>query len=220
MRPAILTLSLVLLAACGEEAPAPAPVEPAPAPAPTPEPEPAKAEPVVEPVMSDCAELTFTEGASGSYTITEGGDDHVKHHFEMPEGKDALVVDVTWPDEAWTFDVAAGVGVCPHHGKTYGTVEGTGSAHLYVPASAVAEDATSFPMSESWYVHLGAKGEQAVDASVAFTLAAKACVAAKVEAEAAPAPAKAQPPVIKPGAPKAIDRGPKAIGVKPVKKGH
>jgi hypothetical protein len=232
MRPAILSLSLVLLAACAQEAPAPAPVEPAPAPAP--EPEPVKADPVVEPAMADCVDLTFAEGAEVSYGAAAAAEgeaeeqepgheghvhtsSHVKHHFEMPEGKDALVVDVTWPAETWTLDVTTGTGGCPHSGKTYASAEGAGAAHLYVPASALGDDVTSFEAGSGWFVHLASKGDAAAE-PVTVSFAAKACVAQKVEAEAA-APVKALPPVVKPGAPKAIERGPKAIGAKPVKKG-
>ena len=229
MRPAILTLSLVLLAACAQEAPVPA--EPAPAPEPAPEPEPVKAEPVVEPAMADCVDLTFSQGAEASFgtPAAEGeGEEHeagheghvhngshVKHHFEMPEGKDSLVVDVTWPAETWTLDVTAGTGGCPHSGKTYASAEGAGSAHLYVPASALGDDVTSFEAGSGWFVHLANKGEAAAEA-VTVTFAAKACVATKVEAAAEPV--KAVPPVVKPGAPKALDRGPKAIDAKPVMK--
>ncbi len=235
MRLSILSLALVLIA-CGEEAPAPAPVEPAPpAPAPVVEPEPVAAAPVIEPAMADCVDVTFAEGAEAAYGAPaaegeveehEPGQEghvhtssHVKHHFEMPEGKDALVVDVTWPAETWTLDVTAGTGGCPHSGKTYASTEGAGSAHLYVPVSALGDEVTSFEAGSGWFVHLANKGESAEPVTVAF--AAKACVAVKVEAEAAaaPAPSKVAAPVIKPG-PKTIERAPKAAGMKPVKTGE
>jgi hypothetical protein len=211
MRPVILSAALVLLAACAGEAPAP--VEPAPAPEPAPEPEPVKAEPVAEPAMGDCVDLTFTEGAEASFGSPAAEHDehepgheghvhngsHVKHHFEMPEGKDALVVDVTWPAETWTLDVTAGTGGCPHSGKTYASVEGAGTAHLYVPASALGEEATSFEAGSGWFVHLAHKGEAAAE-PVTVNFAAKACVVQKVEAEVN------TPPAIKPGAAKAVER--------------
>jgi hypothetical protein len=229
MRPAILSMSLFLLAACGEEAPAPA-TEPAPAdqpagPPPAPEPE-----PVVEPAMVDCVDLSFAEGAEAQFgaPVEEGEEHaheegahvhhggHVKHHFEMPEGKDALVVDVTWPNHAWNLEVTTGLGGCPHSGTTYATVAGLGSAHLYVPASALGEDVATFEAGSGWFVHLANKGSEAAE-PVAVSFAAKACVIEKAEVEAEAV--KALPPTIKPGAPKAVERGPKAIGVEPVMKG-
>jgi hypothetical protein len=246
VRPAILTLSLVLLAACAQEAPVPVEPTPAPEPAPEPEPEPVVLDHGAAPALGDCVDLTFTEGAEGEYAIPaaeaeaaegeaaeeghEGHDHaahehgeekgaghgtHVKHHFEMPEGKDALVIDVT-SDPAWTFEVAAGVGHCPHHGVKHGAVEGAENISVYVPASVLGEDATSFVAGETWYVHLANVSEHEAGTAAAFTMAAKACVATKVEAAAEPV--KAVPPVVKPGAPKAIERGPKAIGAKPVMK--
>ncbi len=217
MRPVVLSLALVMLAACTQEAPPP--VEPPPAPEPAPEPEPVKAEPVPEPAMGDCVDLTFTEGAEGTYALAaaeehdhegeghEGHDhgeaeksahgSHVKHHFEMPEGKDSLVLDVTAPD-GWTFEVAAGVGHCPHHGTKHGAVEGSGTMHLYVPASAVGEEVANFTAGETWYVHLANKEAPADATEAALTFAGKACVAQTVDAEAQPevkpqAPAKAEP---------------------------
>ncbi len=245
MRPVILSAALVLLAACGEEAPAPAPVEPAPEPVAEPEPEPVVLDHGAAPALGDCVDITFTEGAEGEYAIPaaeekaegeaeaeeghEGHDhdhaahaeekaggghgSHVKHHFEMPEGKDALVIDVT-SDPAWTFEVAAGVGHCPHHGTKHAAIEGAENINVYVPATVLGEDATSFVAGETWYVHLANTSEHEAGTSAKFTMAAKACVAQAVEAAAEPV--KAIPPVVKPGAPKAIERGPKAIGVKPV----
>jgi len=234
MRPVILSAALLLLAACGEEAPAPAPVEPAPEPVVEPEP---AAEPVAEPIMGDCVDLTFTEGAEVAFgtPAAEGeqhepgqeghvhNESHVKHHFEMPEGKDALVVDVTWPAETWTLDVTAGTGGCPHSGKTYASIEGAGSAHLYVPVAALGDEVSSFEAGSSWFVHLATKGEAAAE-PVTVTFAAKVCVAQKVEAvEEAPAPTPAEAkatPVIRPDASKALHAGPKAAKIKVVKKGQ
>jgi hypothetical protein len=228
MRPAILSLSLVLLAACGGEAPAPAePVAEPAGPPPAAEPEP---EPVVEPAVVDCVDVTLSQGAEVQFGAApaEGGehdeaghahhDGHVRNHFEMPEGKDALVVDVTWPDHAWTLEVTTGTGGCPHSGKTYATAEGIGSAHLYVPASALGDDVATFEAGSGWFVHLANKGEAAAE-PVAVNMVAKACVAEKAEAEATAEPAKVAPPTIKPGAPRAIERGPKAINAEPVMKG-
>jgi len=233
MRPAILSAALLLLAACGEEAPAPAPVEPAPEP--VVDPEPVNADPVVEPIMGDCVDLTFTEGSEVAFGTPavedeqhepgqEGhvhNDSHVKHHFEMPEGKDALVVDVTWPAETWTLEVTAGTGSCPHSGKTHASIEGAGSAHLYVPVAALGDEVSSFEAGSSWFVHLATKGEPAAE-PVNVTFAAKACVAQKVEAaEEAPAPVEAKAaPVLRPDAAKALQAGPKAAKIKVVKKGE
>ncbi len=185
MRPAILSLA-ILLVACGDKAPDPEPVEPEPVPVAEPEPE-REPLPVVEPEMTDCVDLTFDEGAEGSYALPaegeEGHDTHVKHHFEMPEGKDALVLDLT-ADEAWTFEVAAGVGACPHHGVTHGTVEGSGAIHLYVPANKLGDDVEAFPAGEKWYVHLDHKSEHEAGTEAKFTMAGKVCTAVVPEAAA------------------------------------
>jgi hypothetical protein len=179
MRPAILPLVL-LLSACTQE-----PAAPAPAPEPAPEP-PAAMEPAPEedvPSFERCESITFTEGAQGEYAITEGGDDHVKHHFEMPEGIDTLVVDVTWPDAEWSFEIAAGVGHCPHHGTTHMTVQGgPGHGHILLPVAKVSEELETFTAGETWYVHLASKGEREVGAKATFAMDGKACVSFPDEA--------------------------------------
>jgi hypothetical protein len=150
--------------------------EPPPPPPPAPVPEPVKVEPAPEPAVADCVDLTFTDGNQGTYTVAEG-ESHVKHHFAVPEGKDALVLTVTWPDPAWTFEVTAGVGECPHAGTTHAKSEGKGSARLFLPATQLGPETKTFTPAEVWFLHLGAKGEPApaVGATQAYTMAGQAC---------------------------------------------
>ncbi len=182
-----LLISSMIAVGCAQEAappPAPAPPPAEPEPAPEPEPEPA-------PASDDCQVLELEGGGSGSYTVSDGGDDHVKHHFAMPENVDALQVSVRWPDESWKLKVDLGTGHCPHSGESIVSAEGTGEAALELKAAD--RQLERFEAGQKWFVHLEASNPQQVGASAEYSVEVKACGAAAEEE--APAPAKPAPAV-------------------------
>ena len=123
----------------------------------------------------DCVDLTFEQGATGTYTRASESDDHVKHHFSMPADKDILLVEASWADQAWAFEVALGTGHCPHSGHSLLTQEGTGEVELRLEAAQAGEGLAAFTADEQWFVHLGVSNEQADGATAEYTLAAQAC---------------------------------------------
>jgi hypothetical protein len=158
---------------------------------------PVQVEVAPEPAVADCVDLTFTDGNTGTYTVVEGGESHEKHHFNMPEGKDALVLKVTWPDDTWTMDVAAGQGGCPHSGTTRATVTATKDARLFIPATQISETGP-FTAGEVWFLHLGATGTHAAGEAEPYTMAGQACTIVKPEAAPAvpgPSEVKHSPPM-------------------------
>jgi hypothetical protein len=167
----------------------PAPPAP-PVPPPLAEPTPVKAEPTPEPAIADCMDLAFADGNAGTYTVVQGGESHVKHHFIMPEGKDALVMTATWSDPTWEMDMAAGIGGCPHAGTTHATVAATGSARIFLPSTQLSAETATFTAGETWFLHLGAKGDHPTGANVTYTMTGQACTIVKPKPEV-PAPALA-----------------------------
>lgn len=107
----------------------------------------------------DCETVEFDDGSSGTYVVDSSADDHVKHHWYMPEGVDHLVVTGTWDteeDDSWVFELAVGTGTCPHSGTEYGGTEGSGGelvVELY--PSDVEEGAETFTADEKWFAHFG-----------------------------------------------------------------
>lgn len=177
---AALFLAPLFFAACTTPEPPPAPVEPPPVP------DPVKIEKPAEPAVADCVDLTFTDGTEGTYTVIADADSHGKQHFTMPEGKDVLVLTATWPDAAWEMEVAAGVGGCPHSGTTHATVTANGAARVFLPASQLSAETTTFTTGETWFIHLNAKGEHAAGETVAYTMGGQACALVKPAAEPPP----------------------------------
>ena len=133
-----------------------------------------------------CTAASLDEGSTGTYVVNAGGDDHVKHHWYMPEGIDHIRATATWTaDVAWLLEYAGGIGWCPHSGTTIGdAVEGdTGEIVLDLYPVDVDDTSTTFTFDEQWFVHIGladytehANGESldyAMDVQLCTSTAAK-----------------------------------------------
>lgn len=155
----LLVLSALLFAACAAEAPVeePAPVEPAA------EEAPAEAAPAEAPaVQADegCTIVDLGENTTGAYEITDGGDDHVRHTFEIPEGTHTLKASVKM-DKDWPIKLDIGLGQCPHHGKSMAAAVGQSRVEVAVSAPELEGGGETLDTSDRWFVHIGLTGEQA-----------------------------------------------------------
>ncbi|MFH1469582.1 MAG: hypothetical protein ABIO70_34675 [Pseudomonadota bacterium] len=102
----------------------------------------------------DCVPITWTDGNSGVYTVNSAGDDHLKHHFRMPEGAARLVLTTTW-DTDWNMKATAGTGTCPHSGTAYADdYNATGSITLELLPGDVVEGAETFTADQQWFNHI------------------------------------------------------------------
>ena len=98
-----------------------------------------------------CTAASLDEGSTGTYVVNAGGDDHVKHHWYMPEGIDHIRATATWTaDVAWLLEYAGGIGWCPHSGTTIGdAVEGdTGEIVLDLYPVDVDDTSPTFTPTE------------------------------------------------------------------------
>jgi hypothetical protein len=103
---------------------------------------------------ADCVPISWTDGNGGQYTVNSAADDHVKHHFRMPEGTARLVLTTTW-DTAWNMQAKAGTGECPHSGTAYADdYNATGSITLELFPGDVEEGAETFTADTLWFSHL------------------------------------------------------------------
>jgi len=104
--------------------------------------------------LADCVPISWTDGNGGQYTVNSAGDDHVKHHFNMPENTARLVLTTTW-DTDWNMQVKAGIGGCPHSGTVYADdYNANGSITLEVFPGDVEEGATTFTAGTQWFNHI------------------------------------------------------------------
>lgn len=107
-----------------------------------------------EPV-EDCQSVDFTDGSGGTYTVASAYDDHVKHHFDMPEGVHRLVVTGTW-DTDWNMELDAGIGFCPDSGTSYAEdYNATGELTIEVTPDMVDAGVETFTGGVQWFAHFG-----------------------------------------------------------------
>lgn len=102
----------------------------------------------------ECVEVDFTDGSSGTYTIDSASDDHVKHHFDMPEGTTRLEATATWSETEWEMALDVGTGMCPHSGTSHVQVAGAGG-ELTAEVQASDLGLEAFAPDETWFLHLG-----------------------------------------------------------------
>ncbi len=173
----LLVLSALLFAACAAEAPVDevAPAAPAVAEA-TAEAAPAvEAAPAAE-ADEGCTVVDLGENTTGAYAITDGGDDHVRHTFEIPKGTKVLKASVAM-DKDWPVKLDLGLGQCPHHGKSMAAAVGQSEVAVSVAASEIEGGAETLDTSDRWFVHIGLAGEEApaVGEVNAYQFAVQAC---------------------------------------------
>jgi hypothetical protein len=128
--------------------------------------------------VEDCQPVSFSDGDSGTYVVNSAGDDHVKHHFDMPENVHKLIVSGTW-DSDWTMELDAGIGFCPHSGTTYAeTYDTGGSLSLELTPDLVEAEAAVFEAGVQWFAHFGLNmpvGGPEDGATAQYTVSAEAC---------------------------------------------
>ena len=107
-----------------------------------------------EDTASPCTEIALDEGSSGTYTVDSSGDDHVKHHWVMPEGQVLVAATATWDQPDWTMALGIGEGWCPHSGDEHASATGTGGT-LEVQYSAAEAGIDAFEADRQWFVHMG-----------------------------------------------------------------
>lgn len=126
----------------------------------------------------DCQPVSWSDGDSGTYVVNSAGDDHVKHHFDMPENVHKLIVSGTW-DSDWTMELDAGIGFCPHSGTTYAeTYDTGGSLSLELTPDLVEAEAAVFEAGVQWFAHFGLNmpvGGPEDGATAQYTVSAEAC---------------------------------------------
>lgn len=104
----------------------------------------------------DCQAVELDEGATGTYTINSAGDDHVKHHFLMPEGANHIIATATWTETEWKMLLDLGIGFCPHSGTSMAQTTGEGGeVTLELWSTDLEEPLDSFTADDQWFVHLG-----------------------------------------------------------------
>ncbi len=128
--------------------------------------------------VEDCQPVEFSDGDGGTYTVASNYDDHVKHHFSMPEGVHKLIVGGTW-DTDWTMELDAGIGFCPDSGTTYAeSYNSDGEVILELTPDMVVADATTFDAGAQWFAHFGLYmqvGGPEDGETAAYTVYAEAC---------------------------------------------
>ena len=128
--------------------------------------------------VEDCQPITFSDGDSGTYVVNSAADDHVKHHFDMPEGVHKIIVSGAW-DTDWNMELDAGIGFCPHSGTTYAeTYDATGEISLELTPDLVDGSAETFEAGVQWFAHFGlnmAVGGPDDGETAEYGVAAEAC---------------------------------------------
>jgi len=107
-----------------------------------------------EDTASPCAGIALDEGSSGTYTVDSSGDDHVKHHWDMPEGQGEIVGTATWDQPDWTMALGLGEGWCPHTGEEHASARGPGGT-LEVRWTAAEAGLEAFEDGRQWFIHMG-----------------------------------------------------------------
>ena len=105
--------------------------------------------------VEDCQQVGWTDGSGGTYLVNSAADDHVKHHWDMPENAHKIIVVGTW-DSDWTMELDAGIGYCPHSGTTYHEdYNATGEVAYEVTPDAVNASDAVFEAGVQWFAHFG-----------------------------------------------------------------
>ena len=103
----------------------------------------------------DCQPIEWANGDSGTYVVNSAGDDHVKHHFMMPENIHKLTVTGSWECD-WTMEMDVGIGNCPHSGTSYAEdYNADGAITLDLTPDLVDETAEVFEADTQWFNHFG-----------------------------------------------------------------
>jgi hypothetical protein len=103
----------------------------------------------------DCQPVSWSDGDSGTYVVNSAGDDHVKHHFDMPENVHKLIVTGTWECD-WTMEMDVGIGFCPHSGTSYiEDYNSDGEIVLETTPDMVNAGDTVFEANVQWFNHFG-----------------------------------------------------------------
>ncbi len=128
--------------------------------------------------VEDCQPVSFTDGDGGTYVVNSAGDDHVKHHWDMPADVHKLIVGGTW-DSDWTMELDAGIGYCPHSGTTYAEdYNADGEVVLELTPDLVDAGAEVFEADVQWFAHFGLNmpvGGPADGETAGYTVWAEAC---------------------------------------------
>ncbi len=128
--------------------------------------------------VEDCQPIEYSDGSGGTYTVNSNADDHVKHHFDMPEGVHKLIVSGTW-DTDWNMELDAGIGFCPDSGTTYDEdYNASGEVVLELTPDLVDAGVDTFTGGVQWFAHFGLNmqaGGPADGETAEYTVGAQAC---------------------------------------------
>ncbi len=103
----------------------------------------------------DCQPVDWSDGSSGTYVVNSAADDHVKHHFDIPENVHRLVVTGSWECD-WTMEMDVGIGYCPHSGDSYvEDYNASGEITLEATPEMVNEGDEVFEAGVQWFNHFG-----------------------------------------------------------------
>ncbi len=123
----------------------------------------------------DCQSVTLDEGSVVTYTVQVTGDDHEKHHFDMPAGIDHLHVTSSWDDSTWELEMDVGIGWCPDSGDLITSASGTQQAEVDLYPEDVESGVTTFTEGEQWFVHFARLSDNSTGSSVDIALDVQAC---------------------------------------------
>jgi hypothetical protein len=127
-----------------------------------------------------CTPVTLDEGATGTYTFSDGAtDDDQKHHFDMTAGVDHVIAEVTWADTSFEFTYKIGQGFCPHDGETYAHAsDSSGDIVIEARSQDLDEPADSYPAGRQWFSHITLiNGSEHVKGdSIGYAMAVQTCV--------------------------------------------
>ena len=126
----------------------------------------------------ECTTVVFDEGDSGTYVINNDGDDHVKHHWYMPEGVERMEAKANWEGEGWLMEMDVGIGWCPHSGTSYkDDSSDSGELIIEVWPSDVDDSWETFQAEDQWFLHLGdaSMGAHEDGESLDYTVEVKIC---------------------------------------------
>jgi hypothetical protein len=128
--------------------------------------------------VEDCQPVDWTDGSGGTYTVNSAADDHVKHHWDMPENVHRLEVSGSW-DTDWTMELDAGIGYCPHSGQSYAeSYDASGTVTIEVTPDMVTEGDEVFEAGVQWFAHFGLNmpvGGPEDGSTAQYTMEALAC---------------------------------------------
>lgn len=111
-------------------------------------------------VLNKGIEVTWKDGNTGKVTVPASGyiDQHLKHHYEMPDGINKVIGVLGWDKPGFTLELMIGVGECPDNG----TVAAKGESTSSPAAVEYATPSGTIPKAAMWFSHVQLKNSTEV----------------------------------------------------------